>query len=240
MTDEAGADGSVELSEAEKARIRAEMRYALGIAAAARPADPAKGLFDKALAYLSNGFVLLLIGSLVTSFLVPQFQRSYEARTRRASLMQECFTQFLLYSNSIWQEYYAVLPLTQQTDLVRDEYLKYVAQMADIKLKRYDAFAKVQALALAFRDQDTSASSEVEAALHRYAVQLNAASAEIDKWLTGMYCTPTTRDASPCATFDPAFDAFGEHLKIKALVVQIGNEKTDDVAGLIVKQMRRQ
>jgi hypothetical protein len=228
-----------ELPESERVRIRAEMRYAMAVAKEGRPVEVPKSALDKALSYLSNGFVLLVIGSLVTTGLVPRFQRAYEARVRRANLMQESFSQFLLYSNSIWQEYYAILPLTQQTDLAKEEYLKYLTQMTEIKLKRYEAYAKVQALALAFREDGNAAMSPVETALRNYAVRLNTASAEIDKWLTGLYCTPTKRDISPCATFDPTFDAFTQYMKIQNLVVEIGNTDTDDVAGLIVTQLRQ-
>ena len=239
IADHLAPDLPYELGEAERARIRAEMRYAMVAANEVRPAAPSKSFVDRVLGYFSNGFVLLIIGSLITSGLVPYFQRSYESRAQRAALMRECFSQFLLYSNSIWQEYYAVLPLTQETDLGKDDYLKYLARMVEIKLKRYEAYAKVQALALAYRHPGSSAASDVEAALHRYAVVLNAASADIDKWLTGLYCTPTTRTASPCASFDARFDAFDEHLKIKSRVIEIGNTQTDDVAGLMVKAMTR-
>jgi hypothetical protein len=228
-----------ELSESERVRIRAEMRYAMVAANEARPVERPKTPLDRALSYLSNGFVILLIGSLVTSYLVPRFQRAYEARARRANLMQECFSQFLLYSNSIWQEYYAMLPLTQQTDLSKEEYVKYLTQMAETKLKRYEAYAKVQALALAFREDGNAAMSPVETALRNYAVRLNTASAEIDQWLSGLYCTPTKRDTSPCATFDPTFDAFTQYTKIQEMVVEIGNRETDDVAGLMVAQLRQ-
>jgi hypothetical protein len=204
-----------ELSESERVRIRAEMRYAIVAANEARPVERPKTALDWALSYLSNGFVILLIGSLITSWLVPRFQRAYEARARRTNLMQESFSQFLLYSNSIWQEYYAMLPLTQQTDLSKEEYVKYLTQMAEIKLKRYEAYAKVQALALAFREDENAAMSPVETALRNYAVRLNTASAGIDKWLSGLYCTPTKRDTSPCATFDPTFDAFTQYTTIQ-------------------------
>jgi len=228
-----------ELPESEQVRIRAEMRYAMVAANEARPVEKRKSGVDRALGYLSNGFVLLFIGTLLTYGLVPHFQRAYEARARRANLMQECFSQFLLYSNSIWQEYYAMLPLTQQTDLSKEEYLKYLTQMAEIKLKRYEAYAKVQALALAFREDGNAAISPVETALRNYAVRLNTASAQMDKWLSGLYCTPTKRDTSPCATFDPTFDAFTQYMKIQDVVVEIGNRDTDDVAGLIVAQLRQ-
>jgi hypothetical protein len=57
--------------------------------------------------------------------------------------------------------------------------------------------------------------SPVETALRNCAVRLNTASAGIDKWLSGLYCTPTKRDTSPCATFDPTFDAFTQYTTIQ-------------------------
>ena len=227
-----------ELPEEERARIRAEMRYAMLAVEAARPPERRKTLAEKVLGYLSNGFVLLLVGSTITSYLVPQFQREFESRARQASLMQECLTQFLLYSNSIWQEYYAILPLTLQADMGKEEYLRYMNEITQIKLKRYDAFAKVQALGLVFREGAANAVSPIDTALEDYAVSVNTVSAAIDKWLSDLYCTPTKRDTSPCATFDPTFDAYDQYLIIQRLVLDLGNERTQEVAKLMVKRIK--
>jgi len=235
--DNALTDSQFDLSDEEKARIRTEVRYAVISAREARPAEKSKSVIEQVLAYLSNGFVLLLIGSLITSWLVPHFQRQYEGRKQQAALMQECLAQFLLYSNSIWQEYYAILPLTQKTEIEQNEYLQYTKEITQIKLKRYDAFAKVQSLAIVFRDTSSSTTS-VEASLKNYAIRLNHASAAIDKWLTNLYCTPTKRIASPCANFDPTFDSFNEYTKIKNLVVEIGNQDSESVATLMVKRIK--
>lgn len=177
-----------ELSEEEQSHIRAEMRYAmLATQEGARAVEKPKSGIDKMLGYLSNGFILLIIGAIITSGLVPYFQRKYENRKQQYGLMQECFAQFLLYSNSIWQEYYAILPLTQEVEINKDEYLRYTKEIAQIKLRRYDAYAKVQALSVVFRRGTDSKSNPVETALKTYAVRLNIASAAIDKWLTGLY-----------------------------------------------------
>jgi hypothetical protein len=116
MSDESPPEAQ-DLSEPERAKIRAEVRYALIAAREARPVDPPKTPLNQTLAYLSNGFVLLLVGSLITSVLVPSFQRRYENRRQQVALMQNCLEQFLLYSNSIWQEYYSILPLTQRIEI---------------------------------------------------------------------------------------------------------------------------
>ncbi len=229
---------TTELSEEERTRIRAEMRYAMLAVQESRPPERGKSFGERILGYLSNGFVLLLVGSLITSFLVPQFQRTYEARARQASLKQECLTQFLLYSNSIWQEYYAILPLTLQTDLNRDEYVRYMNEISQIKLKRYEAFSKVQALALVFRDGARSANgSPVENALNAYAVKVNQVSAAIDGWLKDLHCTPTKRERSPCAQFDPTFDPYDAYLGIQQLVIDLGNQGTQQVTDLIVESI---
>jgi hypothetical protein len=49
-----------ELTEQEREKIRAEVRYALITAQEARPEEPAKTRVSQVLGYLSNGFVLLL------------------------------------------------------------------------------------------------------------------------------------------------------------------------------------
>ncbi len=47
---------SFELPEEERARIRAEMRYAMLAAQDARPSEKPKALADKLFGFLSNGF----------------------------------------------------------------------------------------------------------------------------------------------------------------------------------------
>lgn len=230
---------NLNLSEQERARIRAEMRYAMLVTQEAPSAEKPKSAIGVVLGYLSNGFIILIIGSLITTWLVPRFQRQYEARTQQVNLMQECLSQFLLYSNSIWQEYYTILPLTQEAEINKDEYLKYLNGIAEIKLKRYNSFAKVEALSIVFREDADNKPSPEEEALKNYAIRLNTASDAIDKWLTALYCTPTEREYSPCASFDPTFDAFSEYKKIQDLVLRIGNEDSDEVAAQLVRRISK-
>jgi len=87
-------DQEIMISKLERERIRAEMRYAMLVTQEIPRPEKKKSSIDKLLGYLSNGFVLLLLGSLITSFLVPIFQRKYETRKQQAALMQECLSQF--------------------------------------------------------------------------------------------------------------------------------------------------
>lgn len=231
-------ESSEELSESERYRIRAEVRYALIAAKESRSPEPAKSALDKILGYLSNGFVLLIIGSVITSLLVPYFQKKTEKRSQQVTLMKECLSEFLLYSNSLWQEYYATLPLTQKTEIDEATYLSFVGKIADIKLKRYDAYAKVQALTVVFQMENAAnGATPLQQSLRDYAIKLNTASVAIDKWLSGMYCTPTHRESSPCESFDPAFDPYGTHLKIKSMVSAVGNAETEALAAQIVARI---
>ncbi|MCK5347617.1 MAG: hypothetical protein KAR20_29615, partial [Candidatus Heimdallarchaeota archaeon] len=159
--------------------------------------------------------------------------------TQQVTLMQECLSQFLLYSNSIWKEYYTILPLTQEVEINKDEYLKYLNKISEIKLKRYNSFAKVEALSIVFREDACNKPSFEEEAIRNYAKRLNTASAAINKWLTALNCTPTEREYSPCASFDPTFDAFSEYKKIQDLVIKIGNEEGDEVAAQVVKRISK-
>jgi len=227
------------LSVPERERIREELRYAALVAREMQGGkDKPRPVLDRLLGYLSNGFVLLLMGSLLTSVLVPQFQRRQQAHEAQAKLMNESYAQFLAYGNSIWQEYYSIVPLTQEPRLAKAEYLRQVALLTDIKLKRYDAYAKALSLALAFRRDGETQPSTVEKELDRYAREVNSASARIDAWLTAMYCTPEDGKDSPCAAWNPAFDSFRAFNEVKEAVVGIGNKRTDEVAALIVSEMR--
>ncbi|WP_158080799.1 hypothetical protein [Pelomonas sp. KK5] len=234
MADDLDSDS---IPAAERARIRAEVRYALIAAREARPPE-AKGVFSRLLDALSNGFVLLVVGSIISALLVPALQRASEQRAKRTAQMQECLSQFLLYTNSLWEEYYAVMPLTQEAEIDKATYLAYLDKVAGIKLKRYEAYEKIQALAvLVPASGGEGAAASLSEDFRSYQVQLNEASASIDAWLTGLYCTPLKRDASPCATFDPSFDAYGEHLKIKQRVVTVGNTSKERLAQEIARRI---
>lgn len=227
------------LSETEREKLRAEIRYALFAAKEMRLPEPTKTGLAAVFGYLSNGFVLLIFGSIITSILVPQFQQRNEQRVQQSKLMRECLEQFLLYTNSLWQEYYTVLPLTQRVEIDEATYLGYIQKIAEVKLKRYDAYEKMQALAVVFDHNEGSPSLPIATSLRRYQVTLNSTSSAIDKWLTGLYCTPFKRHSSPCASFDPSFDAYSEHQKIKKLVSEVGNADKEALAAEIVNQIKQ-
>jgi hypothetical protein len=146
-----------------------------------------KSFLERVLSFLSNGFVLLVVGTLLTSILVPMYQRHYDLNKKRVELMQECLSQFLLYSNSIWQEYYSLFPIADENDVNHDEYNMYLDKISEIKLRRYDAFARLQATAIVFRTQAQN-ESDVERALYEFAVEINNTSTKFDTWLRKLYC----------------------------------------------------
>src|SRR5262249_41541689 len=133
-----------------------------------------------------NGFVLLIVGALITSFLVPYYQRKYEERKQKRDTRNECLRQFLLASNLIWQEWFLLGPLTQKTVLSGEEYSKALEQINGIRIKRYDAFATVEALAVAYRERREE--KAVEEAIDDYAVRVNQISHNIDRWLRTLRC----------------------------------------------------
>jgi 3-methyladenine DNA glycosylase AlkC len=138
----------VNLSEEEKARIRAEVRYAVIAAKEARPPEKNKSVIGKVLAFFSSGIVLLIVGSFVTSLLVPSIQKQAEKREERASHLQELFEQFNLYSNTIYEEYLAIYPLAVQERLSKEDYSNYTQKIFNLKLKSANAYAKIQTLAV--------------------------------------------------------------------------------------------
>lgn len=225
------------LSEDERIRIRQEMRYAMLVLKETHPVEKQRSFIAKVLGYLNNGFILLLLGSLITSVLVPRFQREYERRMRQSASMQECLSQFLVYSNSVQEEYYRILPVTLEVDIDKDTYTHLLNDISTIKLKRYNAYAKVAALAIVFRRDKIYEKSAVENALHDYAVNVNVISSQIDNWLRDLYCTPTERSKSPCLNPDLFFNPRAEYLKIKKFSEELGNERLERVTELMAKQI---
>jgi hypothetical protein len=224
------------LTAEERNRIREEMRYALAVMKEAASPPQKRTRPEQILSFLSNGFVLLIVGALITSYLVPLFQRQYEKKQRTLALMQECFSQYLLYTNSIWQEYYAIFPLVHNQEIDKDTYNKYVGEISQIKLRRYDAFAKVQALAIVFRGNSTrDVPSDVEQALQRYAIRVNAISEAIDTWLRNLYCAPDKCITG--ASVDPRFVPYTGFLRLQTLVQEIQNDDKG-VSELIVSQIK--
>lgn len=130
------------------------------------------------LGFLSNGFVLLLAGSIITYFFVPALQAKFKEKQQKIDDRRECVTQFHLYANSIWQEYYVILPVDFSADLDNGAYETIINEISKIKVKRYDAYAKVQSLALAFR-KNIKVKSGAEYLLEDYAIKINTISNQI-------------------------------------------------------------
>jgi hypothetical protein len=204
--------GSDDIRRVHAEQLRRDITYAtavLDVAKRMAPPPPPPSVLARFLGFMSSGLGLLLIGSLITSILVPYYQRASEQRQAERSIMRECFAEFLQYEVSIWREYYAVFPLIHDSEIDRKTYDEYMAKISDIKLDRYSAYGKVKALAIAFRESptsfaltnlirgepesaepaaDASAPSDIEALILDYAIELNRTSEKIDAWLGALYC----------------------------------------------------
>jgi hypothetical protein len=148
----------VNLSEEEKARIRAEVRYAVIAAKEARPPEKNKSVIGKVLAFFSSGIVLLIVGSFVTSWLVPSIQKQAEIRKEQSELLNKLLEGFILYSNTLQKELYELIPLTQENEMSREQFAAYTKKINDIRLKRIDAYARLNAIAINIDDDNASLS----------------------------------------------------------------------------------
>jgi hypothetical protein len=164
---------------------------------------------------LTNGFVLLIAGALISNWLVPRFQRQQQEREARLAARKEVLAQFLLYTNLRWQEYYLLPPLLAHPELTRAQYEQTLRDLTRIKIARYDAFAKVEAMALAFRRSPGERNAELEDALESYAVRINDFSRTIDAWLRNAYCYANECEDSAAAPVDPDFDPYRDFVKIQ-------------------------
>ncbi len=231
------ANDNQNLSESDRKRIREEMRYALTVLSETKLDKQPTGYFDKFLKFMSSGFILLLIGSLITSILVPKFQRKYERNKQRTALMQECFSQFLLYGNSAWREYYSIFPLIHDFEISKEKYIKQLDKISSIKLERYDAFAQIEAISIIYRGSDEQQKSEVENRLHIYAVKVNQISAMIDTWLRNLYCAPNKCLSRVDATIDSSFNAVDSFNEIKRAMFDLQSYESQ-VSSLMVKHFK--
>ena len=236
----AGDIGTVSspLSDEARAAVKDEVRHALALFGVAPREPKDRGPRpERVLAWFSNGFVLLVVGSLTTYFLVPYFQRQLEHRAERGQIVKECLTQFLLYANTGWQEYYAVLPLTLEPGLTKEQYVEFLGDTKRIKLARYDAFAHLEALSVVFRPPGSPERSAIEKALHDYAVRLNIISGAIDTWLRNMYCLKTTCIDTARGRVDSDFEPYGSFLRVQDLINESwGREQ--EVAELLVRELQ--
>jgi hypothetical protein len=181
-----------EVRPIDPGHLREDIVYAAAVLEAAKKLGPAEpepspGIFARLMEFLSSGFGLLIIGTVLTSLLIPAYQKASEQRQAAREIMREALAEFLQYEVSIWSEFYAVFPLIHESEIDRDTYDKYMGAISEIKLDRYRAYGKVKALAIAFRS-GSSEGSPIETAIFDFAVKLNQTSETIDRWLGDLYC----------------------------------------------------
>jgi hypothetical protein len=136
--------------------------------------------------YLNNGFVLLLVGSLITYLLVPSIQRKYEERQHRREIMTECLKEFSLAANLIYQEFFVISAINIKTQLTDEEYIKVTSDVKAVRAKRFDAFARVKALATIFYRSGNDV--DIEEYLEDYYNETYRIGGQIDDWVRTIYC----------------------------------------------------
>jgi hypothetical protein len=175
-----------ELTEEEKRRIREELRYAhlvLGSERAER-----KPRWARALDLAGSAFVLTVIGALLTYFVGPTLQRRYDEHNRRKQAAQDCFTEFMKYAVSPFEEYYATLPLANKSRIDEKVFDEYQAKVTAIHLRRFEAYARIQGQLTVLRGR--SGSDEAVAAVKDYAVTVRQFADLLDAWLNQLRCEP--------------------------------------------------
>ena len=187
-----------------------------------------------AVGVLSNPFLLLVLGSAITYFLVPRFQHNYEERSSRVGARKECLSQFLLYSNLRWQEFYLTVPLVVEAKLDINSYKDALQKLSAIRIQRYDAFAKVRALALSFRQSPNQPNTYIEETLVQYAKDIDNISNEIARWLKDFHCL-----TYQCIGEEQTNPYFDPHASFNALEVRMVEllKKDDDVARVLANSI---
>ena len=178
-----------DLTEEQMERIRSELRYAQLVLGGN---TPRKARFDRVLGFTGNAFVLALMGVLFTYFVGPTLQRRYEAHTRRKQAAQECFTEFMKYATSPFEEYYATLPLANKSHIDEKEFDEYQGKVTAIHLQRFQAYARIQGLLTVLRDHPSGVVAAH--AVDDYAVLVREFADKLDDWLNQLRCQPHCAD----------------------------------------------
>ena len=137
----------VNLSEEEKARIRAEVRYAIIAAKEARPPEQSKTTLEK---IFSSSVFSLLLGAVLatgTGIISQKIQQDTENKNQQTKLSGELIEHFNLYSDTLDEEYMTVLNLGVKNKLTDKEYYDYLQKLMKITLQRNNEYAKIQTLA---------------------------------------------------------------------------------------------
>ncbi len=222
------------LSKEQKKEIREEIVFTLSTIEQEKQNTNQKNNIEKVISYLSNGFVLLIIGTVITSILVPIYQNRQHTAAHNLSLKKETFSQFLLYTNSIWKEYYLMFPLVHESKIDKEKYNHYLNQISKVKLERYNAYSKIRGVAISFRDYESTKISDVEKQIKKYAIELNRTSEMIDEWLRYLYCREIN-----CvnAVVPESFTSYGTFLEL-ANKMQFIYNKGNDVSENLVFHMK--
>jgi len=136
----------VDLSEEEKARIRAEVRYAASVAKEALPPEQSKTILEK---IVNNSAFYLILGSLLTtgtSFFSQKMQQNAENEKQQIELSRQLFQNFVLYSNTLWKELYEV-EIPTRKKLSEEQFFAIKKKLHEIELGRRDAYAKILVIA---------------------------------------------------------------------------------------------
>jgi hypothetical protein len=150
------------------------------------------------------------------------------------NLKKETFAQFLLYTNSIWKEYYLMFPLVHESKIDKDKYNHYLNEISKVKLERYNAYSKIRGVAISFRDGNSTKISDVEKDIENYAIDLNQTSEMIDQWLRYLYC----REVNCVNTVVPEdFTSYGTFLNL-SVRMQYNNKIGDKVSETLVFHMK--
>ena len=126
-------------------------------------------------------------------------------------------------------------PLVHESQIDKQQYDKYIDQRNKIKLSRYNAYAQIRGLAISFRERKKSGESKVESAIEQYAVRVNGISADIDRWLRGLYCAPACLSDNSIGV-DSDFTSYGSYSNVQSSMGSI-EEEAHRVSELMVEKM---
>jgi hypothetical protein len=202
-------------------------RTAVQVAAILKTAKERKPATAKSrfIKFANSGIGVLIAGSIVTSVLVPFFQSRSEERQARRELAQKLLSAFLEYENTPWEEYHVVLPLEiAPRRLTTDRYEAVMTSILAVKLRRYDALAALDAMAIKLDGQGHN--SKIQSLVDAYATKVNTISDTLAKSVGTIYCaTGACSREADTSTYTPLS-------KIEDMIHNLDGDQAEIVAEL--------
>ncbi len=143
---------------------------------------------------LNGKFVLLVLGSIITGFLVPMFQKhqetlewqrqiKYDRVKYELSMMRDCLKEFIISTAFVSEAYERVKPLLNKKNINKADFNQFNRQFIEMQNLRFRQNAKVLSLVIYYREAASTLAS-----INNYIISSTNYLRTIEKYVQNKHC----------------------------------------------------